>query len=76
MIVSSNSKTATLTGSTTSILDWATSTSYVVGNYVQNGYVLYKCTSNHTSTTFAADSSKWAEINDLAMGIAMAIAVG
>ena len=78
MIVGSNAKSQTLSGST-SITDWATTTSYVVGNYVQNSAILYKCISNHTSGTFATDLStgKWLRMSDETVtAIAMAIAIG
>ena len=78
MIVGASSRSVTLSGST-SITDWATSTSYVVGNYVQNSNILYKCISNHTSGTFATDFSagRWSRMDDETVtAIAMAVAVG
>lgn len=36
---------------------WLTSTSYVIGNYVTHSGIIYYCTANHTSGTFATDLS-------------------
>ncbi len=45
----------------TSATAWATSTSYVVGNYVTESAVIYYCLEAHTSGTFATDlaANKW-----------------
>jgi hypothetical protein len=78
MIAGANSKSVTLTGST-SITDWATTTVYSVGNYVQTGAIIYKCIVAHTSGTFATDLSagKWLRMDDETVtAIAMAIAIG
>ena len=40
---------------------WATSTSYLVGNYVVYNGVLYQCTTAHTSTD-DFDSTKWNQV--------------
>lgn len=40
---------------------WVTGYSYGLGNVVTFGGKAYYCVLNHTSTTFAADSAKWAE---------------
>ena len=73
MVVTSASKTNTIL---TSIADWSTATSYVIGQYVQNGAILYKCILNHTSGVFATDlPTKWLEINDSGYAVAMVIAL-
>lgn len=43
----------------TSINDWATNTEYSVGDLVIYDNSLYKCNTNHTSTTFNANESNW-----------------
>lgn len=48
----------------TTISDWATGTTYSVGNLVIYDNNIYQCNTNHTSTTFTADISKWTLIGD------------
>ena len=43
----------------TTISDWATGTTYSVGDLVIHDNNIYQCNTNHTSTTFSADESKW-----------------
>ena len=43
----------------TTISDWATGTTYSVGNLVIHDNNIYQCNTNHTSATFTADISKW-----------------
>ena len=73
MVVGASSNT-----SSQAIVDWATSTAYIVGQYVQTGSILYKCIIAHTSGTFATDllATKWVEMNDQAFTIAMALVLG
>jgi len=41
------------------ISDWATGTTYSVGDLVIHDNNIYQCNTNHTSTTFSTDESKW-----------------
>lgn len=41
------------------IVDWQIDTEYTVGQIVLYNNILYKCNTQHTSTTFSADSSNW-----------------
>ena len=43
----------------TTISDWATGTTYSVGDLVIHDNNIYQCNTNHTSTTFTADASNW-----------------
>lgn len=46
----------------TSITDWESETTYSVGDLVIYDNNIYKCNTNHTSTTFSADKTKWTSI--------------
>jgi hypothetical protein len=45
--------------------DWATSTPYVIGNYVRapTGWI-YKCVEEHTSGTWATETTYWEQLKD------------
>ena len=46
-------------GGGTSVSEWATATSYEAGQIVIYGDSLYRCNTDHDSTTFSADESNW-----------------
>ena len=75
MIASANKTTTSQVTNIATITDWTSSTTYTVGQYVQRGAVLFKCTVGHTSTT-SFDPSKWQKISDASFTVAMALAMG
>jgi hypothetical protein len=46
-------------GGGTSVSEWATATSYEIGQIVIYGDSLYRCLVDHDSTTFSADEANW-----------------
>lgn len=46
-------------GGGTSVSEWATATSYEIGQIVIYGDSLYRCLADHDSTTFSADEANW-----------------
>jgi hypothetical protein len=46
-------------------LEWATATSYAVGNWVTHGGIIYKCNAAHVSGNFTDDILKWT-VTDIA----------
>lgn len=46
-------------GGGTSVSEWATATSYEIGQIVIYGDSLYRCLADHASTTFSADEANW-----------------
>ena len=46
-------------GGGTSVSEWATATSYEIGQIAIYGDSLYRCLADHDSTTFSADEANW-----------------
>lgn len=70
-----NTEATTLTARPTATTAWVTSQAYVVGNYVLQGGIVYRCLIAHTSGTFTTDKNalKWAEAPSLPKDIAITL---